>query len=134
MGPLKLTGNIGLSLYNKPDPALNQRRLRDFAAALSFEGSSDSPFTEGENKSKITYAFVGRYQRLFENRNVATRTPDIGSLQFVTEVPLFKGLSIPFSITYSSATEEEKKQGFRFNFGTHFDMDKLVELLRANAK
>jgi hypothetical protein len=134
MGPLKLTGNIGLSLYNKPDPALNQRRLRDFAAALSFEGSSDSPFTEAENKSKITYAFVGRYQRLFENRNVATRTPDIGSLQFVTEVPLFKGLSIPFSITYSSATEEEKKQGFRFNFGTRFDMDKLVELLRANAK
>ncbi|MDQ5845571.1 MAG: hypothetical protein M3539_09800 [Acidobacteriota bacterium] len=134
MGPLKLTGNMGLSLYNKPDPALNQRRLRDFAAALSFEGSSDSPFTEGENKSKVTYAFVGRYQRLFENRNVATRTPDIGSLQFVTEVPLFRGLSIPFSITYSSATEEEKKQGFRFNFGTRFDMDKLVELLRANAK
>ena len=133
-GPLKLTGNIGLSFYHRPDPRLNQDRTRDFFAALSFEGASDSPFTEAENKSKITYSFVGRYQRLFENRGVRGRTADIGILQFVTEVPLFKGLSLPFSVTYSSATEEEKKQGFRFNFGTRLDMDKLFDLLRANSK
>jgi hypothetical protein len=134
MGPLKLSGNLGFSLYNRPDRSLNQDRVRDFSAALSFEGASDSPFTEAENRSKITYSFVGRYQRLFENRGIAGRTADIGTLQFVTEIPLFKGLSLPFSVTYSSATEEEKKQGFRFNFGTRFDMDKLVELLRANSK
>ncbi len=133
-GPLKLTGNLGLSIYNRPDRSLNQQRLRDFAAALSFEGTSNSPFTEAENQSKITYSFVGRYQRLFENRNRVNRTPDIGILQFVTEIPLFRGLSLPFSVTYSSATEEEKKQGFRFNFGTRFDMDKLVELLRVNSR
>jgi hypothetical protein len=132
-GPLKLSGNLGLSFYNKPDRSLTQRRIRDMAAALSFEGSSASPFTESGNQSKITYSFVGRYQRLFENRRSPNRTPDIGSLQFVTEIPLFKGLSIPFSVTYSTATEEERKQGFRFNFGTRFDMDKLVELLRANS-
>lgn len=134
MGPLKLNGNIGMSLYNRPDRTLNQQRVRDFSAALSFEGKSDSPFTEADNRSKITYSFVGRYERLFENRRRPNRTPDIGTLQFVTEIPLFKGLSLPFSITYSTATEEEKKQGFRFNFGTRFDMDKLMELLRANSQ
>jgi hypothetical protein len=131
MGPLKLTGNAGLTLYNRPNPLLNQQRIRDFAAALSFEGTTDSPFTEAENRSKITYSFVGRYQRFLENRNALGRTPDVGSLQFVTEIPLFKGLSIPFSITYSNATEEQKKEGFRFNFGTRFDMDKLVQILGA---
>ena len=133
-GPLKLVGNLGLSFYHRPDPFLNQKRTRDYFAALSFEGTSDSPFTEAENRSKITYSFVGRYQRLLENRGIKGRTADIGTLQFVTEVPLFKGLSLPFSVTYSSATEEEKKQGFRFNFGTRLDMDKLFDLLRANSK
>src|SRR5689334_20367133 len=132
-GPLKLTGNVGLSFYHRPDHTLNQDRVRDFSTALSFSGTSDSPFTEAENKSKITYSFVGRYQRLFENRRVLGRTADIGTLQFVTEIPLFKGLSLPFSVTYSSATEEEKKQGFRFNFGTRLDMDKLFDLLKANS-
>jgi hypothetical protein len=134
MGPLNLIGNVGLSFYHRPDSLLNQKRTRDFFAALSFEVESDSPFTEAENRGKITYSFVGRYQRLFENRNVLGRTADIGNLQFVTEIPLFRGLSLPFSVTYSTATEEEKKQGFRFNFGTRLDMDKLVDLLRASSR
>lgn len=132
--PLKLSGNLGVSFYNRPDRSLNQQRLRDLSAALSFEGTSASPFTEAENRSKITYSFVGRYQRLFENRRTINRTPDIAAFQFVTEIPLFKGLSLPLSVTYSTATEEEKKQGFRFNFGTRLDMDKLVELLGVNSR
>jgi hypothetical protein len=131
--PLKLSTNAGMSFYNRPNRSLNQQKVRDYFAALSFEGTSDSPFTEAENKSKITYSFVGRYQRLLENRGVKGKTADIGTLQFITEIPLFKGLSLPFSVTYSSATEEEKKQGFRFNFGTRLDMDKLFDLLRVNS-
>jgi len=133
MGPLKLTGNLGLSLYNNPNPALNQQRLRDVSAALSFEGSAASPFVEAENQSKITYSFVGRYERMFENRRMANRKSDIGVLQFVGEIPFFKGLSLPLSVTYSNATEEEKKQGFRFNFGMRLDMDKLFALLNAGS-
>lgn len=131
--PLKLVGNLGLSFYNKPDPLLNQKRVRDFSAALSFEGSSRSPFTEGENESRITYAFVGRYQRLFENRRLLERKPDIGAFQFVVEIPFIKGFSLPFSATYANATEEEKKNHFRFNFGMRLDTDKLFELLRTAA-
>jgi hypothetical protein len=128
-GPLTLTGNFGLSFYNKPNPTLNQQRLRDITAALSFEGTSNSPFTENDNQSKITYSFVGRYERLFENRKVANRTPDLRVLQFVTEIPFVKGFSLPLSVSYANATEEEKKQGFRFNFGMRLDTDKLFELL-----
>jgi hypothetical protein len=131
MGPLKLTGNLGLSFYNKPNQSLNQQRLRDITAALAFGGSTRSPFIETENQSRITFSFVGRYERLFENEQIATRTPDIGSLQFVTEIPFIKGLSLPLSVTYSNATEEEKKQGFRFNFGIRLDTDKLFDLLKA---
>jgi hypothetical protein len=129
--PLKLVGNVGMTFYNKPDPLLNQKRVRDFSAALSFEGSSRSPFTEDENRSRITYSFVGRYQRLFENRRLLVRKPDIGAFQFVMEVPFFRGLSLPLSATYANATEEEKKNHFRFNFGMRLDTDKLFELLRA---
>jgi hypothetical protein len=128
---LKLTGNFGLSFYNKPDRSLKQEKLRDIFAALSFEGTSKSPFTEADNQSKITYSFVGRYQRLFENRRMVKRKPDIGVLQFVAEIPLFRGLSLPLSVTYANATEQEKKQGFRFNFGMHLDTDKLFALLKA---
>lgn len=131
MGPLKLTGNAGVSFYNRPDPLLNQERVRDVSAALSFEGSSRSPFTEAENESRITYSFVGRYQRLFENRRAVNRTPDIGTFQFVMEIPFFKGLSLPLSATYANATEEEKKNRLRFNFGMRLDTDKLFEILRA---
>lgn len=129
--PLKLVGNVGMTFYNKPDPLLNQKRARDFSAALSFEGSSRSPFTEDENRSRITYSFVGRYERLFENRRLPVRKPDIGAFQFVMEIPFFKGLSLPLSATYANATEEERKSHFRFNFGMRLDTDKLFELLRA---
>ena len=118
-----------MSFYNKPDPSLRQSKVRDISAALSFDGSSRSPFTEAENQSKITYSFVGRYERMFENRRRGT--PDIGTFQFVMEIPFFKGLSLPLSATYANATEDEKKTHFRFNFGMRLDTDKLFELLKA---
>jgi hypothetical protein len=129
--PLKLIGNVGLSFYHKPDPLLRQKTLRDLSAALSFEGSSKSPFTEDENQSRITYSFVGRYQRLYENRRSLNRVPDIGAFQFLMEIPFIRGLSLPLSATYANATEEEKKSHFRFNFGMRLDADKLLEILRA---
>lgn len=129
--PLKLTGNFGLSFYHRPDRALNQQKLRDISAAISFDGTTDSPFTEAENLSKVTYSFVGRYERLFENRRMTNRKPDLATAQFVMEIPFIKGLSLPFSLTYANATEEERKKNVRFNFGMRLDTDKLFELLRA---
>jgi hypothetical protein len=134
LGPLKLTGNLGMSFYHRPDPTMKQQKLRDVSAALSFDGSTASPFTEAGNQSKITYSFVGSYQRLFENRRMTTRKPDIGTVQFVLEIPFVKGFSLPFSLSYANATEEERKKNVKFNFGMHLDTDKLFALLRAGIK
>jgi hypothetical protein len=128
---LKLTGNFGLSFYHKPDKTLRQQKLRDISAALSFDGATGSPFTEEENQSKLTYSFVGRYERLLENRRTTNRKPDIATAQFLLEIPFLKGISLPLSLTYANATEEERKKNVRFNFGMRLDTDKLFELLRA---
>jgi hypothetical protein len=130
--PLKLTGNFGLTFYHRPDQTLHQQTLRDVTAALSFEGSRRSPFTEGDNLSKVTFSFVGSYQRMFENRRVPNRKPDIATAQFLMEIPFIKGFSLPFSLTYSNATEEERKRNVRFNFGMRLDTDKLFDLLTSN--
>ena len=132
--PLKLTGNLGVSFYNRPDRTINQQKLRDLTAALAFEGTARSPFTEDENQSKVTFAFVGRYERFFENRRTASRKPDIGTFQFVTEIPFLKGFSLPLSLSYSNATEEDRKKNVRFNFGMRLDTDKLFELLLSRPK
>jgi hypothetical protein len=129
--PLKLTGNLAFTFYHRPDASLQQEKLRDVTAALSFEGTSNSPFTEAENQSKITYSFVGRYERMFENRRRPDRKPDIATAQFVLEIPFVRGFSLPLSLTYSNATEEQRKNNTRFNFGFRLDTDKLLELLRA---
>lgn len=131
--PLKLTGNFGLSLYHRPDAGLRQEKLRDVSAALSFEGTSNSPFTEAGNMSKVTYSFVGRYERLFENRRRPNRKPDIAVAQFAMEVPFFRGFSLPLSLSYANATEEERKKNVRFNFGFRMDTDKLIELLTSTS-
>jgi hypothetical protein len=127
----KLVANFGVSFYHNPDRTKNQQTARDVTAALSFEGSVKSPMLAGTaDLSKITYAFTGNYQRTFENRGVAGRKADIGSFQFKVDFPLFAGVSLPFSVTYSNATEEERKKHVRANFGLHFDADKLFAVTR----
>ena len=129
--PMKLVANFGASFYNKPNPALNQQRLRDMAFGLSFEGQSSSPFLKDTaDLSKITYAFTGSYQRTFENRGVLGRKADIAAVQFKLDVPIFAGFNLPLAVTYANATEQERKSHVRFNFGSGFDFDKLLAIMK----
>lgn len=131
MSPLKLNFNAGVSFYNRPDRALNQQRVRDYAFALSFEGNTKgrSPFVTSEfDLSKITYSFTGRYERMPENRNTPNRKADIAVAQFKLEIPLLMGATIPFSVTYANASELIKEDHVRANFGFTFDIDKLFAL------
>ncbi|HEX8178438.1 MAG TPA: hypothetical protein VF525_02735 [Pyrinomonadaceae bacterium] len=131
---LKLVGNIGATIYNRPDPALNQQRLRDFTAALSFEGKTKRPFlNELPDLSRITYAFTGSYQRMKENNGMPNRKADIGTFQFRVEVPLFAGMSLPLAVTYANATEMNKKEHTRANFGFTVDIDKMLAATRLSA-
>jgi hypothetical protein len=129
---LNVIGNAGLSFYHRPDAMLNQQRVRDIAAALSFEGAlGRSPFLlEGEDESRVTLSFTGRYQRMFENRGVAGKKADIGIAQLKLELPLFTGMSLPFSVTYANATELVKEDHVRANFGFTIDTDKILQIIR----
>ena len=128
----KFIFNGGLSYYHNPNPMMNQRRLRDFSFALSLEGKKLSPFNEEGDLSHITYSFTGRYERLKENEKMANKKADLAMMQFLLNFPLFKGMILPISLTYSNATQQEAKQGVRLNFGIKFDSDKLLELSRFN--
>ena len=129
---LSIIANAGVSLYHKPNAALNQKNLRDFFAALSFEGTAGrSPFrSESDDQSRITFSFSGRYQRLFENRGRPNVKADIGVAQFKLEVPIMAGISLPFSVTYANASELIKEDHVRANFGFTFDTDKLLQVLK----
>jgi hypothetical protein len=132
---LKVVGNAGFTMYNKPNPLLRQTRLRDFSAALSFEGAIDSPFLKNQpDLSKITYAFTGNYQRMRENSGVAGRKADLAAFQFKVDIPIYGGLALPIAVTYSNGTEHTKKQDTRLNFGFKFDMDKLFALTKLVGK
>jgi len=129
---MQLDFNASASLYSNPNPALNQQRVRDYAAALDWSGKlGRSPFATMEgNESQVTFSFSGRYQRLLENRHVPGKKADLASAQAKLEIPLFAGATIPLSITYSNANEISTKDRVRFNFGLNFDTDKLYQLLR----
>lgn len=129
--PIKIVANAGFSFYHKPDPLMKQQRLRDFAAAFSFEGKRDSPFiSDVLDKSQMTFSLTGRYERLRENQGLAARTPDIGVVQFKLDLPIGQGMSIPLSLTYANATEQQKEHHVRGNFGFTFDADKFLILKR----
>lgn len=126
---LKLVGNLGASFYHKPNRSMNQQSVRDISAALSFEGKRTiSFFSESSDLSKVTFAFTGNYQRLFENKRVFGRKADIASVQFKLDIPIFAGTSLPFSVSYSNATEQNRNERVRVNFGLNFDFDKLFAI------
>jgi hypothetical protein len=130
---LKLVANLGASFYHKPNRTMNQQTARDFSAALSFEKRIERPWlADSPDLSKITIAFTGNYQRMFENKRVAGRKADIASAQFKVDLPIFAGLSLPFSVSYSNSTEQSKKERVRVNFGFNFDMDKLFAVTRVS--
>jgi hypothetical protein len=131
--PMKITANGELSIYHNPDPKLNQQRLRDALFTLALEGKlGRSPFVSTTlDESPITFSFSGSYQRMLENTKGTNKKADLGSGQFKLEIPVFTGFSLPLAVTYTNATEEQKKRHFRFNFGFGLDADKLAALLLA---
>lgn len=129
--PMKIVANAGVSVYNNPERALNQQKIRDFGVAVSLEGEANSPFLKGTaDLSKITYSFTGSFEHMKENEGMPTRKADIAVAQFKVDIPIKMGVSIPLSFTYANATELIKEKHIRGNFGLTFDVDKLFALTR----
>ena len=129
--PISLIANANLSLYHKANAALRQQTVRDFGVSLSLEGTAGrSPFLfESKDDSQMTYSFSGRFHRVLENRYFPGRKADIAIAQFKFNIPMFSGVSFPFSVTYANATELIKEKQVRTNFGFSFDTDKLLKAL-----
>jgi hypothetical protein len=129
---LNLIANAGFSIYHQPNRQMNQRQIRDFAAALSFEGvAGRSPFLSEElDESQITVSLTARYQRLFENRGVVNKKADLLAGQLNVEIPFLTGVTFPFSLTYTNASEVARNDRFKVNFGIKFDTDKLLQVLQ----
>jgi hypothetical protein len=127
--PMNLIANGGISFYHNPNRARRQQSIRDFSAALSFEGTAGrSPFLiESEDENPITYSFTGRYQRILENRFIPGRKADIAVGQFKLTIPVFAGMSFPVSVTFANASELIKEKHVGANFGFTFDTDKLLK-------
>lgn len=127
--PIKMTFNAGGSFYHGPDPKLNQSTFRDFVTSVSFTGHRDSPFKTAEvDLSQLTYSLTARYQRLPENRGIPNKKANLAVAQFKLEVPISKGFSVPLSLTYTNATEQNKEKRIRGNFGITFDFDKFMAI------
>jgi hypothetical protein len=131
---MKLVFNIGGSLYSNPNRDLNQQTTRDYAAALSWEGTAGrSPLALDVNdQSQVTFSFSGRYQRLLENRHISGKKADIAAAQGKVDLPILTGASLALSITYANADEMNAKDHVRFNVGINYDTGKLYQLLQFN--
>jgi len=132
-GFMQIDANISASAYSNPDRTKNQQTFRDATAALQFQQNlGKSPFLiNADDKSQISLAFAGRYERLQENRHVPGKKADIAVANWKIEIPIGQGVSLPISITYANATELIKEQDVRGNFGITFDLDKLHTLVAA---
>jgi hypothetical protein len=132
-GFMQIDANISASAYSNPDRTKNQQTFRDATAALQFQQNlGKSPFLiNADDKSQISLAFAGRYERLQENRHVPGKKADIAVANWKVEIPIGQGVSLPISITYANSTELINEKDVRGNFGITFDLDKLHTLAAA---
>jgi hypothetical protein len=132
-GELEFTINAAGSFYHSPNKALNQGTFREFSATFAFQQSfGKSPFMVGGDASKITATLSGRYQRIPEYAGVADKKADVGTANFKVEIPVASAVTLPFSVTYASAADQQELKAEKFvrgNFGLTFDLDKLYAIL-----
>jgi hypothetical protein len=126
------TFNGKSSFYTEPNTALNEKTFRGVQAATQFQWTlGASPFVSSlTDKSKITLALNGSYQRLPESKDQKGKRPDITSGSFKLTIPFPGGISFPLAVTYGNSQQQQTKGSYVIgNFGLSFDADKLAALL-----
>jgi hypothetical protein len=136
LGPrVTLTGNFSSSFYTNPNPKLNESTLRGGKAALQAQWNlGGGPFDkvkDANDKSKMTLAISGSYERLQENKDQKGKRPDIVLGSGKLEIPISSGLSIPLSISFANASSQVKGNYVFGNFGISFNLDALSALKTA---
>jgi hypothetical protein len=127
------TVNFAGSVYPNPLVALNEQTFRGGTVSTNFEWNlGKSKFLASiVDKSQVTLAFSGQYQRLQENKDQKGKKADLVLGNAKLEIPISSGVSFPLSITFANSSEQVKESYVRGNFGISFDLDKLAALLKA---
>ncbi len=128
VAPLMIVGNVELALYHDPDPMLNQSSLRGLSGGITLEGSFPNflrAASQSTDFSKITLSASGRFTYLDEIED------GLLFLQVKLDIPVFRGVNTPLSVTYSSRTELIDEDEVRGNFGFSLDLDKVFAASRA---
>lgn len=127
------TSNFSGTIYPNPLSTLNEQTFRGVTGSTEFDWNlARSPFLGDENdRSPMTLALSGQYQRLQENKDQSGKRPDLVLGNFKLEIPIAAGISFPLSFTAANASELVKETYVKGNFGITFDLSKLAPLLSA---
>lgn len=125
VAPFDAIVNGFVSLYDDPDKALDQTRVRDFGGTVELEGQVRNPFGRSrrlEPVEPITLAAGYQLSRLKE----ADQTVHIAQARI--NIPIATGVSLPISVTYASRGDLVDEDHLRGNFGFSLDLDKLYAI------
>lgn len=127
------TTNFNGSFYPNPLASLNEQAFRGATVSteLAWNLGRSAFLSDVNDKSEITFAMSGQYQRLEENKDKSGKRPDLVLGNFKLEIPIAAGVSFPLSFTVANASELVKETYVKGNFGITFDLSKLAPLLSA---
>jgi len=113
--------------------SLNEQAFRGATVSteLAWNLGRSAFLSDVNDKSEITFAMSGQYQRLEENKDQSGKRPDLALGNFKLEIPIAAGVSFPLSFTVANASELVKETYVKGNFGITFDLSKLAPLLSA---
>lgn len=118
--PFDLILNGGASFYHDPDESRGQDTVRDYSVGLSTEFKFENAFAlSQQTQSELTASLGLKWMRLESDDD------DAWSAQGKVNVPIYEGVEVPLSLTYSTRTELIKEDEVRGNFGFTFDYEKL---------
>ena len=125
LAPFDAIINGFVSLYDDPDKAQDQTRVRDFGGTVELEGEVRNPFGRSrklEPVEPITLSVGYQLSRLKQ----ADQTVHIGQARI--SIPISTGVSLPISVTYASRGDLVDEDHLRGNFGFSLDLDKLYAI------
>ncbi|UCC79275.1 MAG: hypothetical protein JSW64_13520 [Candidatus Zixiibacteriota bacterium] len=120
-----LYANAFVSLNHVPDDTLDEKTVRDFGGALSWERKLENVLTRNfsdRDISSITISLDARVAYLEVDEKVEF------SSQLRFTIPIARGLVLPGSIGFSSRDVESNDQQFWAAFGMSLDVDKLIAI------
>lgn len=129
-----ITGNFSAGFYPNPKVSLHESTFRGVQDAIQLQwelgGGPFSKLKSADDKSQMTLAFAGNYQRLQENKDLKGKRPDLVTGSIKLSVPISGGASFPVALSFGNATSQVKGNYVAGNFGISLNLDALAALTK----